>query len=120
MKTILLSIIPLGRMGSPDEVAKAVSFVFSCCYSPRLSVYLLTKSYQLTVNSLHTVSTHPGSTRKDDCKRQCLVGRMAQLDDQGKLTDAQAALSKAFATAKCLQTVAWGNGGNGISIDYNI
>jgi alkylation response protein AidB-like acyl-CoA dehydrogenase len=54
---------------------------------------------------------------------QCLVGRMAQLDDQDKLTDAQAALSKAFATAKCRETVAWGReifGGNGISIDYNI
>ena len=37
--------------------------------------------------------------------------------------DAQAALSKAFATAKCRETVAWGReifGGNGISIDYNI
>jgi len=48
---------------------------------------------------------------------------MAQLDDQGKLTDAQAALSKAFDTAKCRETVAWGReifGGNGISIDYNI
>jgi alkylation response protein AidB-like acyl-CoA dehydrogenase len=54
---------------------------------------------------------------------QCLVVRMAQLDDQGKLTDAQAALPKAFATAKCRETVAWGReifGGNGLSIDYNI
>src|SRR5215469_9583905 len=54
---------------------------------------------------------------------QCLVGRMAQLDDQGKLTDAQAALSKSFTTAKCRETVAWGReifGGNGLSIDYNI
>ena len=54
---------------------------------------------------------------------QCLVVRMAQLDDQGKLTDAQAALSKAFTTAKCRETVAWGReifGGNGLSIDYNI
>jgi alkylation response protein AidB-like acyl-CoA dehydrogenase len=48
---------------------------------------------------------------------------MAQLDDQDKLTDAQAALSKSFTTAKCRETVAWGReifGGNGISIDYNI
>jgi glutaryl-CoA dehydrogenase len=54
---------------------------------------------------------------------QCLVVRMAQLDDQGKLTDAQAALPKAFATAKCRETVAWGReifGGNGLSTDYNI
>jgi glutaryl-CoA dehydrogenase len=48
---------------------------------------------------------------------------MAQLDDLGKLTDAQAALPKAFATAKCRETVAWGReifGGNGLSTDYNI
>ena len=54
---------------------------------------------------------------------QCLVVRTAQLDDEGKLTDAQAALSKAFSTAKCRETVAWGReifGGNGISIDYNV
>jgi len=54
---------------------------------------------------------------------QCLVVRMAQLDDQGKLSDAQAALSKAFCTAKCRETVAWAReifGGNGISIDYNV
>ena len=29
MKTILLNTIPLGRMGSPDEVAKAVLFLAS-------------------------------------------------------------------------------------------
>ena len=54
---------------------------------------------------------------------QCLVVRTGQLDDQGKLTDAQAALSKAFTTAKCRETVAWGReifGGNGVSIDYNV
>ena len=40
---------------------------------------------------------------------------------QGKLTDAHAALAKAFATAKCRETVAWGRelmGGNGIVADY--
>ena len=36
---------------------------------------------------------------------QCLVVRMAQLDDQRKMTDAQAALSKAFTTGKCRETV---------------
>src|SRR5215510_3626933 len=54
---------------------------------------------------------------------QCLVVRAAQLDDEGKLTDAQAALAKAFTTAKCRETVAWAReilGGNGISIDYNV
>ena len=29
MKTTLLNTIPLGRMGSPDEVAKAVMFLAS-------------------------------------------------------------------------------------------
>jgi alkylation response protein AidB-like acyl-CoA dehydrogenase len=54
---------------------------------------------------------------------QCLVGRAAQLDDQGKMTDAQAALAKAFTTAKCRETVAWAReilGGNGISINYDV
>jgi glutaryl-CoA dehydrogenase len=54
---------------------------------------------------------------------QCLIARAAQLDDQGKMTDAQAALAKAFTTAKCRETVAWAReilGGNGISIDYNV
>ena len=54
---------------------------------------------------------------------QCLVARTAQLDDQGKLTDAQAALSKAFTTTKCRETVAWARellGGNGVSIDYSV
>src|SRR6185436_5082782 len=47
---------------------------------------------------------------------QCLVVRMAQLQAEGKLTDAQAALSKAFCTSKCRETVSWAReilGGNG-------
>src|SRR5712691_5088473 len=54
---------------------------------------------------------------------QCLVARMAQLGIEGKLSDAQAALSKAFTTAKCRETVAWAReilGGNGISTEYNV
>jgi len=54
---------------------------------------------------------------------QCLVVRMAQLQAEGKLSDAQAALSKAFTTAKCRETVAWAReilGGNGISTEYNV
>ena len=54
---------------------------------------------------------------------QCLVVRMAQLEAEGKLTDAHAALSKAFCTAKCRETVAWARevlGGNGIVADYNV
>ena len=54
---------------------------------------------------------------------QCLVARTAQLAAEGKLTDAHAALSKAFCTAKCRETVAWARevcGGNGIVADYNV
>jgi alkylation response protein AidB-like acyl-CoA dehydrogenase len=54
---------------------------------------------------------------------QCMVVRMAQLQAEGKLTDAHAALSKAFTTAKCRETVAWARealGGNGIAADYNV
>jgi alkylation response protein AidB-like acyl-CoA dehydrogenase len=54
---------------------------------------------------------------------QCLVARTAQLDIEGKLTDSQAALSKAFCTEKSRETVAWAReilGGNGIVTDYNV
>jgi glutaryl-CoA dehydrogenase len=54
---------------------------------------------------------------------QCLVVRTAQLHADGKLTDAHAALAKAFTTAKCRETVAWAReilGGNGIVADYNV
>jgi alkylation response protein AidB-like acyl-CoA dehydrogenase len=54
---------------------------------------------------------------------QCMVVRAAQLEAEGKLTDAHAALAKAFTTSKCRETVAWGRellGGNGISADYNV
>jgi len=54
---------------------------------------------------------------------QCLVVRMAQLEAEGKMSDAHAALSKAFCTAKCRETVAWARevcGGNGIIADYNV
>jgi alkylation response protein AidB-like acyl-CoA dehydrogenase len=53
---------------------------------------------------------------------QCLIARQAQLHVEGKLTDAHAALAKAFTTAKCRETVAWARevlGGNGIVADYN-
>src|SRR5580698_612582 len=54
---------------------------------------------------------------------QCLLVRMGQLQAEGKLTDAHAALAKAFTTAKCRETVAWARelcGGNGIAADYNV
>jgi glutaryl-CoA dehydrogenase len=54
---------------------------------------------------------------------QCLMLRLAQLDDEGKLDDQHAALAKSFCTAKSRETVAWGReilGGNGIVTDYNV
>jgi glutaryl-CoA dehydrogenase len=54
---------------------------------------------------------------------QCMVVRTAQLADEGKLTDQQAALSKAFTTARMRETVSWARellGGNGIVVDYNV
>jgi glutaryl-CoA dehydrogenase len=54
---------------------------------------------------------------------QCLVVRTAQLQAEGKLTDAHAALAKAFTTSKARETVAWAReicGGNGITTDYHV
>src|SRR5438105_52277 len=54
---------------------------------------------------------------------QCMVVRLAQLEAEGKMTDAHAALSKAFCTARMRETVAWARellGGNGIQLDYNV
>src|SRR5690242_8728177 len=54
---------------------------------------------------------------------QCLLVRMSQLQAEGKMTDAHAAIAKAFATAKCRETVAWARellGGNGIAAEYNV
>src|SRR3984957_3908980 len=54
---------------------------------------------------------------------QCLMVRLAQMDDDGKLADHHASLAKAFCTAKSRETVAWGRellGGNGIVADYNV
>ncbi len=54
---------------------------------------------------------------------QCLMLRLAQMDDEGKLGDHHAALAKAFCTAKSRETVAWGRellGGNGIVADYDV
>jgi alkylation response protein AidB-like acyl-CoA dehydrogenase len=54
---------------------------------------------------------------------QCLMLRLAHLDDEGKLGDHRAALAKAFCTAKSRETVSWGREvlrGNGIVADYNV
>src|SRR6516162_9331048 len=54
---------------------------------------------------------------------QCLMLRLAEMDDQGKLGDHHAALAKAYCTSKSRETVSWGRellGGNGIVADYNV
>src|SRR5947199_3341043 len=54
---------------------------------------------------------------------QCLIVRHADLYAEGKLSDAHAALSKAFCTSKCRETVAWAReilGDNGIVADYKV
>ncbi len=54
---------------------------------------------------------------------QCMIFRTAQLQAEGKLSDAHAALAKAFTTAKCRETVAWARellGGNGIAAEYHV
>jgi alkylation response protein AidB-like acyl-CoA dehydrogenase len=54
---------------------------------------------------------------------QCMLARSVQLEAEGKLTDAQAALVKAFCTSKARETVSWARellGGNGILVDYNV
>jgi alkylation response protein AidB-like acyl-CoA dehydrogenase len=54
---------------------------------------------------------------------QGIVFRSAQLEAEGKLTDAHAALSKAFCTSKSRETLAYARellGGNGILVEQNI
>jgi glutaryl-CoA dehydrogenase len=54
---------------------------------------------------------------------QCLMVRLAQMADEGKLGDHHAALAKAFCTARSRETVSWGRellGGNGMVADYNV
>jgi glutaryl-CoA dehydrogenase len=54
---------------------------------------------------------------------QSMLVRSVQLETAGKLTDAQAAIVKAFCTSKARETVAWARevlGGNGIVVDYNV
>jgi alkylation response protein AidB-like acyl-CoA dehydrogenase len=54
---------------------------------------------------------------------QCMVVRLAQLQDQGKLFDQHASLAKAFCTVRMRETVSWAReilGGNGIVLDYDV
>jgi glutaryl-CoA dehydrogenase len=54
---------------------------------------------------------------------QCMMLRLAQIDDEGKMFDHHAALAKSFCTAKMRETVAWGRelfGANGIVVESNV
>jgi glutaryl-CoA dehydrogenase len=54
---------------------------------------------------------------------QCMVIRLSQLQDQGKLADEHASLAKAFCTVKMRETVGYARellGANGILLDYNV
>ncbi len=54
---------------------------------------------------------------------QCLMLRLAAMDDEGKLADHHAALAKGFCTSKSRETVSWARevcGGNGIVADYDV
>ena len=54
---------------------------------------------------------------------QCLVMRLSELQDEGKLQDEHASLAKAFTTVKMRETVGYARellGANGILLDYNV
>src|ERR1700738_1925221 len=54
---------------------------------------------------------------------QCMVVRLSQMQDEGKLQDYHASLAKAFSTVRRRDTVAWAReivGGNGIVLDYQV
>jgi alkylation response protein AidB-like acyl-CoA dehydrogenase len=54
---------------------------------------------------------------------QCMVLRLSQMQDEGKLKDYHASLAKAFCTVRLRETVAWARevlGGNGILLDYQV
>jgi glutaryl-CoA dehydrogenase len=53
----------------------------------------------------------------------CMVVRLSQMQDEGKLKDEHASLAKAFCTVKMRETVGFARellGANGISLDYNV
>src|ERR1700684_921556 len=54
---------------------------------------------------------------------QCLVVRLSQMQDEGKLMDYHASLAKAFCTVRMRETVAWARevlGGNGILLENQV
>jgi glutaryl-CoA dehydrogenase len=54
---------------------------------------------------------------------QCLLVRLSQIAEEGRMTEEQASLAKAFCTVRMRETVGWARelmGGNGILLDHNI
>jgi len=54
---------------------------------------------------------------------QCLVSRLAQLADEGRMSEEQASLAKVYATVRMRETVGWARelmGGNGILLDHHV
>jgi glutaryl-CoA dehydrogenase len=54
---------------------------------------------------------------------QCMVLRLSQLQDAGKMREEHASLAKAFCTARARETVGWARellGGNGILLDHHV
>jgi alkylation response protein AidB-like acyl-CoA dehydrogenase len=52
-----------------------------------------------------------------------LCTRLSQLQDEGRMTDEQASLAKAFSTVRMRETVGWARellGGNGILLEHNV
>jgi len=52
-----------------------------------------------------------------------LCARVSQLQDEGRMTDEQASMAKAFSTVRMRETVGWARelmGGNGILLEHNV
>jgi alkylation response protein AidB-like acyl-CoA dehydrogenase len=75
------------------------------------------------IASFQMVQDHLAKMLGNITASQCLVVRLAELQDQGKLLDQHASLAKAFCTTRMRETVASAReilGGNGIVLDYNV
>ncbi|MGU7779055.1 acyl-CoA dehydrogenase family protein [Burkholderia sp. PU8-34] len=75
------------------------------------------------IGSFQMVQDHLAKMLGNITASQCMVVRLAELQDQGKLQDQQSSLAKAFCTSRMRETVAWAReifGGNGIVLDYNV
>ncbi|UKD13883.1 acyl-CoA dehydrogenase family protein [Burkholderia aenigmatica] len=75
------------------------------------------------IASFQMIQDHLAKMLGNITASQCMVVRLAELQDQGKLLDQQSSLAKAFCTSRMRETVAWAReifGGNGIVLDYNV